>query len=255
MRPLGVWLPVFIVLFVCYQAPEGIGGLWLHNAAIAATLMCALLPIAWLVALRLGMAFGAAYALEWDRRAAVWLGSGFALALVAKGAALAIGAKLGIYALASPASFTAVELAKTIAWLALSTFIPSLAEDIVTRGFWARVPDIDWTPVRFVLLSSVLYVVNHIYRVGNGPTEWSMLFCFGLAYAAAFWTTGSLWAAVGLHWGWNFAGQAFGEMLPSQMLDVTSSRLLSASLHLTLLVVAVVLMPRLGHPLTTNLRR
>jgi membrane protease YdiL (CAAX protease family) len=152
---------------------------------------------------------GAAYALEWNRHAAWLLGGGFILALLAKLGALLVGTQLGLY-YSAPGGVPLEDFLQALAWTTVFTFVPSIAEDILTRGFWARVPAWRWSAWRFVLFSSSVYVLNHVYRLGNGPTEWLMLFCFGLAYATALWRTGSLWAAVGLHWGWNFAGAMLG---------------------------------------------
>lgn len=200
MHPAKYWLPAFVALFACYHLPEVLQ---------LPMLMLAFLPAAWLVARALKLRVGTAYALEWNRAAAAYLAGGFLLALLAKLGALWSGTRLGLYAHVS-GTLDWRELALAIAWTLPFTFVPSVAEDILTRGFWARVPEGSWTAWRFVLFTSALYVLNHLYRLGNGPTEWLMLFCFGLAYGTAFWRTGSLWAAVGLHWGWNFSGTILG---------------------------------------------
>lgn len=200
MRSAKYWVPAFVALFVCYQAPEGFR---------TPLLMLAFLPIAWLVARALGLRMASAYALEWNRRAALYLAVGFTVTVVAKVITVLIGTSLSIYRFESSHA-PPTQLLTALAWIAISTFVPSIAEDIVTRGFWARVPAWHWTAWRFLLFTSIVYVCNHVYRLGNGPAEWLMLFCFGLAYATAIWRTGSLWAAVGLHWGWNFAGSALG---------------------------------------------
>lgn len=243
------WWPAFALLFAAYQAPEGLAARWLGQPALAAALMLAFLPLAWAVARRLGLGMAAAYALEWRPQATRWLLGGLALALAAKAAALAAGLQLGVYAAADQAPTTAAALAGTLAWLALATFVPSLAEDLLTRGFWARVPGWRWRGLAYVLFTTTLYVLNHVYRLANGPAEWLMLACFGLAYAAAAWRSGSLWAAVGLHWGWNFAGQALALGWPTQVLAPAQARGLSAGAHLLLLGV-VLLWPQARAPLT-----
>lgn len=199
MHRAKYWPLAFIVLFVAYHAPYTLD---------TPLLMLAFLPIAWWVARKLGHRMGTAYALEWNCKVALLLIGGFALAVLAKVGALLVGTELGIYA---QVQRPPTDLWQEFAWVTLSTFFPSIAEDVVTRGFWARLPGWQWTAWRFVMFSSLVYVLNHIYRLGNGPTEWLMLFCYGFAYATAFWRTGTLWAAVGLHWGWNFAGMTLGE--------------------------------------------
>jgi len=231
--PATRWIPAFIVLFVAYQGPE---------ALRTPALMLAFLPVAWLVARALGMGTGRAYALEWNRRCLLLLSGGFLLAIVAKAAALAVGTRLAVYS-PGTAAVSAGALSD-LAWLLPWTFVPSIAEDMLTRGFWARIPDIRWTASAFILFSALLYVLNHIFRLANGPVEWFMLFCFGLAYAAALWKTGSLWAAVGLHWGWNFAGPALGIAWPYEIADADGSKILSAVVHLVLLAIILFLPKR-----------
>ena len=73
-----------------------------------------------------------------------------------------------------------------------------------------------------------------------------MLFCFGLAYAAAAWRLGTLWAAVALHWGWNLAGQVLAIAWPVEVVNVESARILSGAAHLAMFVIVVLLPARHG---------
>lgn len=245
MTPARRWLVAFAVLFVAYQAPEGLGARLLHNGLLANLMMVAFLPIAWAVARWLQRGMGAAYALEWRARHGAWLLAGFVLALAMKVIALRVGLAAGIYTPGAPSAPSApVAVIGTLAWLALSTFVPSIAEDILTRGFWARIPGWRWSGPGLVAFTATLYVLNHIYRLGNGPAEWLMLLCYGLAYGAALWRTGSLWSAVGLHWGWNFAGAAWDLALPTEVARVALAKGLSGGAHLLMLAVVLILWPR-----------
>ncbi|RYZ11174.1 MAG: CPBP family intramembrane metalloprotease [Alphaproteobacteria bacterium] len=131
--------------------------------------------------------------------------SALALAFIAKAAALVAGFQIGAYSSFAVSPPTDISVASIAILLALiSTFIPSIAEDILTRGLWWRATP--WmTGAAFILITSVIYVLNHIFRLAEGPAEWIRLFCFGIAYAAAMARFRTLWAAVGLHWGWNLA--------------------------------------------------
>jgi membrane protease YdiL (CAAX protease family) len=234
MRRAKNWLAAFLLLFACYHAPEV-----LRTPA----LMLAFLPIAWLIARALRLGMGEAYALGWNRRAALLLAAGFLLATLAKLGTLLVGTRLGVYAYV-PSRPPWTEILQAVAWISIYTFVPSIAEDILTRGFWARVPAWRWTAWRFVSFTSALYVLNHISRLGHGPTEWLMLFCFGVAHATAFWRAGTLWAAVGLHWGWNFAGSMLGASWNST--QPGSGWWLSASAHLLLAAICLGLSPAAG---------
>ncbi|HEX8387093.1 MAG TPA: CPBP family intramembrane glutamic endopeptidase, partial [Rubricoccaceae bacterium] len=127
--------------------------------------------------------------------------------------------------------------------IVFTTFWPSVAEDILTRGFWYRQVPALGRGTTFVLVTSVLYVLNHVYRLQNGPVEWLMLLAFGLAYATALVRTGSLWAAVGLHWGGNIAAFAAAPVFSVETLQGGVSPLLSAAAHLLALGAVIILSP------------
>lgn len=172
------------------------------------------------------------------------LALGLLLAIAAKFGAVAIGTQSGVYTLAWPDAGAASALAGTLAWLLFSTFVASTAEDILTRGLVLRAfprLGLHWG---FVQLSSGLYVLNHAHRLHKGPVEWLMLFCFGLAYAAALYRSRSLWAAVGLHWGWNLANGLLDTFARSDVAQPALAPWYSSAAHLVLLACALVLMRR-----------
>ncbi|MBZ4373925.1 CPBP family intramembrane glutamic endopeptidase [Corallococcus sp. AS-1-6] len=231
----------FAVLFACYEAPEGIGGRVLGSFAVTAALMLFFHAVAWGVGRWLGYRNGFhAYALEWRGSA---LARALAVMLVLKPLSVLVGVAVGVMRvqpLEKPLMGTALLVAAL--GVGVSTFVPSVAEDIVARGFWYRVWPVAGRGVGYVLLAAGVFVLTHVYRLGNGPLEWLMLFCTGLAYAAAVARTGSLWGAVGLHWGWNLANG-----LMDLQLDVNAvgqgGRILSAVTGLVALGL-VVLLPK-----------
>lgn len=235
---------VFALLCVLYQSAEGVGGHLMHSFAVQAALMLACVVVAWPLSRWLGYRGYGAYALDRAPLSFAWLAGGLVVACAAKALAIAVGEKLGVYA-ATGASFSAAGFAALgagLPMLLLSTFVPSIAEDILARGFWYRAAGIRWRRgLAFVAFSASYFVLNHIYRLERGPSEWLMIFCMGLAYATALWRTGTLWAAVGLHWGWNLANGVLDPLLPADTVDVAGSRWLIAGVHLlvALLVVAV----------------
>ena len=221
----------FAILFVLYQSAEGIGGRWLGNFAVQAAFMVACVVAAWPLSRWLGYRGYGAYALDLRPRSFGWLASGLALAMGAKAAAIGIGLQLGVLR----ADGEAASLLSALPMLLLSTFVASIAEDILTRGFWYRAAGIAWQRgAAFVAFSTLAYVLNHIYRLGNGPMEWLLLASYGLAYGLAVWRTGTLWAAVGLHWGWNLANGVFALTWPTDVADAASAPLLSIAAHLVM---------------------
>jgi membrane protease YdiL (CAAX protease family) len=233
----------FVVLFVLYQSAEGIGDRVLHSFAAQATLMTACVAAAWPLSRWLGFRGYGAWALDARPGSMGWLAVGLALALSAKAMALWIGVRMGIYvAAAGVAPQPAAVLAAGLPMLLLSTFIPSVAEDILARGFWYRGAGIAWQRgLAFVAFSSLAYVANHVFRLGLGAPEWTMLACLGIAYATALWRTGTLWAAVGLHWGWNLGNHLGDALVPLDVAAPATAPLLSAAVHLLLAAIMVLL--------------
>lgn len=233
----------FAALFLAYQLPEGLGLLILGSFSIQATLLLTFFPVAWVVGRALTDRPLEAYALE--QVALFWrpLAGCFVLAVAAKALAVAIGGKLGVFAW-QPASADPVQAAKALLSGLVITFAPSVAEDIVTRGFWYRASGLRWRPAAFVLASSAIYVANHIYRLSNGPGEWAMLFSFGLAYGLAVVRFGSLWPAVGLHWGWNYGNLFASTLWPYETLSTSGSQALAIAAHLALAAIVVLLSRR-----------
>jgi membrane protease YdiL (CAAX protease family) len=229
----------FALLFVLYQAAEGIGARLLGSVSVQATFLLLMLLCAWPLGRWLGFRGYEAYALEWRRAAPLMLVGGLALALLMKYVAVCVGMALNVYAARAPQSTpaAAVSFLSSIPWVLVVTLVPSVAEDILTRGFLYRAARIRWQPWMFVLASSGLYVLDHLYRLGQGPSEWATLFCFGLAYATSVVRTGSLWLAVGLHWGWNLANVLMGDILPHDVVSTTWAPFLSAGAHLVIMAV------------------
>lgn len=228
-------LLVAAVLFFFYQMPEGVGNPYL----------LLLFPLAaWWGSRVLGFSGMRAWYLDarpgWLRLLALGLG----LAVVAKFAAVAIGTRAGVYTFA----WAETPPASALALLVFSTFIASSAEDILTRGLVLRAfPTLGRRWV-FIVVSAALYVLNHIYRLHKGPVEWLTIFCFGLAYAAALYRTRMLWAAVGLHWGWNLANGLLDSFAQSDLAQPTVAPFYSCVAHLVLLACALTFMrPAAGH--------
>jgi len=229
----------FALMLVVYQAAEGLQTVFAPRSPWGPMLMLLSLLMAWPLGRWLGWRGYDAYGLDLGARSGRLLAGGLLLALLAKLAALAFGLSIGIVAAdgaarASPAT-SAVLLA------AFVTFVPSVAEDILTRGFLLRTVPARLGFLSYVLLSAALYTANHVWRLDWGLSEQLRLFCLGLAYAAAAWRWSSLWGAVALHWGWNLSNSLVQQYVPLDGNDVVAMRLLSAGAHLVLLAIVLLL--------------
>ncbi len=231
---------VFLILFAAYQAPEGIGMRLLGSMPVLAALMLAFLPIAWACGRVLGFRGLDAWFMGFSRGWFGLLAATFVLAVAVKAIALMLGSQAGVYAVSALEGLSASAVLLAALAMLPYTFFPSVAEDILTRGFLMRAfPRLSqqWL---FVVFSAGLYVLNHIYRLGNGAMEWIMLFCFGLAYGAALYYSRSLWAAIGLHWGWNFTGQFADRVVAVETVAPGAGPVVSSLAHVFMLVVVVV---------------
>jgi membrane protease YdiL (CAAX protease family) len=86
---------------------------------------------------------------------------------------------------------------------AFGVLFSSFSEDVLTRGipyayFGKRIG-----VYTLVLLSAVVYVLNHIYRLGDGPAALLYLFLLGVVYMIPVVYTGNLWLTGGMHWAGN----------------------------------------------------
>lgn len=231
---------VFGLLFVLYQASESLQTRFAPGHPAGPALMLAMLLAAWPLGRWLGWRGYDAYGLDLRPGSMILLVAGLALAVATKLLTLVVGERLGFQAAANQVA----QLTLPFAGLALlTTFVPSVAEDILTRGILLRSLPVALGPWSFVLLSALVYTVNHLWRFDWGWTEQLRLFCLGLAYAAAAWRWRTLWAAVALHWGWNLGSALADGLMPVEVLDVDATRLLSAAAHLLLLAL-VLLLPR-----------
>jgi uncharacterized protein len=103
---------------------------------------------------------------------------------------------------------------------AIGTLLPSLAEDILTRGYIMSYRPGKWNVYLLILFSAGLYVLNHIFRL-NKPDVMVYLFVMGLLLMWAFVATRSLWLTLGIHWGSNIAYQFFANAVSFETIKDT----------------------------------
>jgi membrane protease YdiL (CAAX protease family) len=234
-------LAAFAIMFAIYQASEGLQTVIAPGNPLGPVLMLAALLVAWPLGRWLGWRGYDAFGLQLERGWIALLVGGVLLAVLAKLSTLALAPLVGAGHLGvSAASLTLPFLGTAL----LTTFVPSVAEDILTRGFLLRTIPRPLGPLAYVVGSAALYTANHIWRLDWGVTEQVRLFCLGLAYGAAAWRWRSLWGAVALHWGWNLADASIGPLFTLNNGGIDAGRLLSGGAHLALLAIVLSLPPR-----------
>jgi len=100
----------------------------------------------------------------------------------------------------------------------IGTLFPSLAEDILTRGFLKAYYPEKWNIKWLIPLSASAYTLNHIFRLDK-PDVLLYLFILGLVLMWSYVATGSLWLTLGIHWGSNIAYQFFANLV-----DITPTK-------------------------------
>lgn len=79
-------------------------------------------------------------------------------------------------------------------------FFSSISEDILTRGYLYKHFGHRLPPVWFILFSAAIYLLNHIYRLGDGPETMTYIFLLGVLFIIPVVITRRLWLTIGMHW-------------------------------------------------------
>jgi len=197
------WLKItagFLLLFAVYHFPEFYSALW-----IMAVFKIGFLLVSFMVARWQGYKGLGAFGLNQHQGWAANLLKGLLTGIAFFGLSAFVSVLLGFdkfISIATPAFFL-----KHFPLILLMNFFPSIAEDILTRGYlYTHLKD-QLSKNTFILVSAVVYVLNHIWRLGDHPAVLVYLFVLGLALAYAVSITRSLWLTFGIHWGANIAFQ------------------------------------------------
>lgn len=210
MRPKIVsFLAGFLLLFFIYHIPEFFTAFW-----IMAVFKIGFLLVAFVTGRLQGWkgleGFGLGWRMGWWQQLLKGLLLGLLFFGVAEGLAVAFGYEKfnGIVA--------ADIILKQLPLILLMTFFPSIAEDILTRGYLYGHLFSKMRPWHWVLLSAVVYVLNHIWRLTENPSVLVYLFILGLVLAFTVWKTKALWLALGIHWGANIAFESTHSILQTE---------------------------------------
>lgn len=184
------------MIFAVYHVPDLIARPWAAYAAMPLVIVVSDLVARAQHAPGL-VAYGLARHRGWILNLVIGTAVGIAFAAIAHAIAIAGGYE------------RIVGIAAPDVWLTgmpkimIMTLVPSLAEDLLARGYLFRFLAPRLAPAVWIVVSATVFVVNHLARLGDGPAILLYLFAIGLATAWALAFTGSLWATLGLHWGGN----------------------------------------------------
>lgn len=190
----------FLVLFACYHTAQS---MMLHqnNPTLFVGLMMAFLPLAWAVAKWQGFPGLSAWGMTGGKTAFIQIGKGFLVGLLVMGLFFLTTLVLDIDridTIPNPGIFL-----PQLGLFLVGTLFPSLAEDILTRAYLYRFLQNKFPPYTLLVLSAVVYVLNHFERLSDGWMVWVYLFIIGIYLMLALQRTGNIWLTLGLHWSGN----------------------------------------------------
>lgn len=236
----------FLLLFAGYHGAEYM--MLFHNSSTGFLVMQALfLLLAFLVARWQGFHGLGAWGLSGGRSSLKALGNG----LLAGGLVycLYFFTSLMIGHTAIDAIPPANQFIPSFLLFALGTFLSSLSEDILTRGYLFRQFGEKLPQYTLVLLSALVYVINHIYRLKDGPLVWLYLFIIGVFLMLALVRTKNIWLTLGLHWSGNIVYHTTNSIISTKQLSTGNSETWLYIGFLVLLIpITLVICRRKVHP-------
>lgn len=95
------------------------------------------------------------------------------------------------------------QIVEMLSLFVFGNFFSSFAEDVLTRAYvYRHLGAVLKAPV-LVAVSAGIYVLNHIYRLHEGPGTYAYLFLLGVWFMLPLLKTKQLWLTGAMHWGGN----------------------------------------------------
>lgn len=142
-----------------------------------------------------------AWGLDFSRKVAKVLLPGIILGILLYAIPYFISLALGIEAIANVPPVDAIILSSLP--FAFGVLFTSFSEDILTRGIVYAHFNRKLKPVFLILLSATIYLLNHIYRLAEGPEALIYIFLLGIVFMIPVLHTRALWLTGTMHWAGN----------------------------------------------------
>jgi membrane protease YdiL (CAAX protease family) len=226
----------FILLFIIYHFPEFFSSLWIMAVFKIGFLVAAFFVARWQGWKGLG-GYGLGLQKKWWQDLLRGLGTG----LLFFSLSVCLSNLLGYEK--TTGFVPPMAIGKQLPLILLMTVFPSVAEDILTRGYLFGHLSTNMKPAIWIVLSAAVFLLNHLWRLGDGTPILVYLFSLGLVLACAVIRTHALWLAFGIHWGANIAFESSRAFMKSTSLVTHhGSTWLLAGCWLLLLLI-MLLMP------------
>ncbi|MBS1771255.1 MAG: CPBP family intramembrane metalloprotease [Bacteroidetes bacterium] len=221
------------LLLVTYQAAEAF--MYFYNDAIAfLSLMASVLVLAHIIARQQGFGGIQDYKLAWQKDGKYLFVVGLLSGFVTYSLSFVVSL-LTHREMINAHNLSLLPTLGKVVLFSVGTFLPSIAEDIITRGYVFAVFGKNWNKIVFVLVSALFYVLNHPYKLAAPDETLIYLFITGVFLAIPLALTNSLWYSIGLHWACNVVYR-----ITKDVLDMTYAKDYGLS-SLTILMLIVLL--------------
>ncbi|MFC6998298.1 CPBP family intramembrane glutamic endopeptidase [Rufibacter roseus] len=174
-------------------------------------LMLAVIPVAYIVARLQGLKGLSAWGLRMNSTFIKFFAYGLGLGILVNGVAFAVRLWLNMEVVTAVPELSTLAIQTLI--FTVGTFLPSLAEDVLTRGYLYGHLHKRMGKWSLVILSAVVYVLNHVYSLNDGPAALIYLFVLGIMMAIPLVYTKNLWYTVGAHWAGNIVYRFSNDVL------------------------------------------
>ncbi|HYK77269.1 MAG TPA: type II CAAX endopeptidase family protein [Daejeonella sp.] len=200
MKKLGLILIGFLILFALYHGAEFM--IVSKNSPIGFLgFQFSFFIAAWIIAkwqTKQGMA---AWGLDTRKFLMKHLALGMLMGLVLYELTFTISLLLGIEKVVSTPTLSVI--LSSFGLFVFGNFFASVSEDILTRGYVFKHLHGKVHNGLLVIISASIYVLNHIYRLGEGFETYLYLFLLGVIYVIPLLLTKRLWFTGGMHWAGN----------------------------------------------------
>lgn len=203
----------FTVLFACYHLAEYC---IVFQKSVAGFLAFQLLFFiaAWVIGTKqFGNGLGA-WGLGWNKAVPKWLLLGTVLGSAIYGVTYLLALQFELIALESLPAFEKVIGA--LVFFSFGLIFSSLSEDVLTRAYIYRHANQRISANGIIVLSSAIYVLNHIYRLNGGWLTYLYLFLLGVVLVIPLLRTGNLWLTGAIHWSGNTVFYLLYELFPTE---------------------------------------
>lgn len=223
---------VFILLFLFYHGAEYM--IVFENNVVGFLLLQGLFFImAWFLGNWYSGNGLKAWGLPFNKKGVKMAGIGLIMGILLYGLPFMISLLLGVEQVVNiPDIKTMVMMSLPFAF---GVLFSSFSEDVLTRGIIYSQFHTTLKPVVLALCSALVYLLNHIYRLTDGPESWSYIFMLGLVFIIPVLNTGNLWFTGMMHW----AGNVFFHVTHNVIQTETNEGTISANYLFALCMIAI----------------